>query len=82
MRVTTTAPVVRIELDGDEQLNALDPTAIAALGEALAAASADESVHVVVLTGTGRAFCVGADLTGCAPSRLPTSRTTSSPASW
>lgn len=61
--------VVRITLDGDAQLNALAPSTMEELRAALADASADETASVVVLTGTGRAFCTGADLARLPPDR-------------
>jgi enoyl-CoA hydratase len=45
------------------RLNALDHPTVVALGEAIRAAEVDESVRVVVLTGAGRAFSAGYDLT-------------------
>jgi 2-(1,2-epoxy-1,2-dihydrophenyl)acetyl-CoA isomerase len=62
---------VRYELDGavatitlnrPDAMNALDVPTKEALLAALRAASADDGVRAVVLTGTGRAFCVGQDL--------------------
>ncbi len=43
--------------------NALNNALTRGLIEALAAAEADDTVHVVVLTGNGSAFCAGADIT-------------------
>jgi enoyl-CoA hydratase/carnithine racemase len=43
--------------------NALNNALTRGLIEALAAAEADDAVHVVVLTGNGSAFCAGADIT-------------------
>src|SRR4051794_6106027 len=43
-------------------MNALTVEAKLALREAVESAAADDAVRAVVLTGTGRAFCVGQDL--------------------
>ena len=52
-----------VRLDRPEVLNALDRSTLEALRDRFREASADHSVGVVVLTGTGdRAFCTGADL--------------------
>ncbi|MFG2724400.1 enoyl-CoA hydratase/isomerase family protein [Streptomyces canus] len=53
-----------ITLDRPEVLNALTPGQRDLLVELLARASADPDVRAVVLTGTGRGFCAGADLRG------------------
>ncbi|MGV9572704.1 enoyl-CoA hydratase/isomerase family protein, partial [Streptomyces nigra] len=54
--------VCRITLDRPEALNALTPGMRDRLVALLDAASADPETRAVVLTGTGRAFCAGADL--------------------
>jgi 2-(1,2-epoxy-1,2-dihydrophenyl)acetyl-CoA isomerase len=54
--------VATVRLNRPEALNALDLATKAALRDTLAAVSQDSSVRCVVLTGTGRAFCVGQDL--------------------
>lgn len=41
--------------------NALNTGLTAALVDALSAAAADDSVHAIVLAGTGKSFCAGAD---------------------
>jgi len=56
--------IARITLNRPEKRNALDPTTIAEIGEALAATAADENVRIVVITGAGNDFCSGADLSG------------------
>ncbi|WP_280866376.1 enoyl-CoA hydratase-related protein [Streptomyces sp. SAI-127] len=53
-----------ITLDRPEVLNALTPGQRDLLVELLGQASADPEVRAVVLTGTGRGFCAGADLRG------------------
>ncbi|WP_333763745.1 enoyl-CoA hydratase/isomerase family protein [Streptomyces sp. IBSBF 2390] len=69
MPVTGVAHEVReqvshITLTRPEALNALTPAMRDRLVDLLAAASADPDVRAVVLTGTGRGFCAGADLRG------------------
>jgi crotonobetainyl-CoA hydratase len=51
-----------ITLCRPEALNAVNAELSTAVGESLEAAAADPDVRVVVVTGTGRAFCAGADL--------------------
>jgi len=51
-----------ITLNRPEALNALTPAMVEAVDRALDAALADADVRAIVLTGTGRAFCAGADL--------------------
>jgi Enoyl-CoA hydratase/carnithine racemase len=55
--------VATVRLDRPEVFNALDRPTLEGIRDSFRAASADHSVGVVVLTGTGdRAFCTGADL--------------------
>jgi enoyl-CoA hydratase/carnithine racemase len=54
--------VLRLKLNRPNQKNALNAALIAALSQSLVDASADASVRVVVVGGTGDAFCSGADL--------------------
>jgi 2-(1,2-epoxy-1,2-dihydrophenyl)acetyl-CoA isomerase len=54
--------VVTIELNRPERLNALDRPTRRLLLTALTGVAADPDVRAVVLTGAGRAFCVGQDL--------------------
>lgn len=51
-----------ITLNRGTFLNAFDREQYAAFNGALKAAAADDSVHAVVVTGTGRAFSAGADV--------------------
>lgn len=50
-----------LRLNRPEKLNALDAATADALVDALNRASTDGAVRCVVITGTGRGFCVGAD---------------------
>ncbi|AOR33703.1 enoyl-CoA hydratase [Streptomyces fodineus] len=65
--------ILHLTLNRPDSLNALTPDLRNALVARLTEASADPDVRVVVLTGTGRGFCAGADLRGDAASgdRLP-----------
>jgi 2-(1,2-epoxy-1,2-dihydrophenyl)acetyl-CoA isomerase len=51
-----------ITLDRPQAMNGLDIATKEALLAAVTEAAADDAVRCVVLTGTGRAFCVGQDL--------------------
>ncbi|WP_405862713.1 enoyl-CoA hydratase/isomerase family protein [Streptomyces sp. NBC_01515] len=56
--------VAYLTLNRPEALNAITPAQRDRLITLLGEASADPSVRAVVLTGTGRGFCAGADLRG------------------
>jgi enoyl-CoA hydratase/carnithine racemase len=56
------AVTAQIVLDRPEAMNALNTAMAARLAQVCAALSADRGVRAVVLSGAGRAFCVGADL--------------------
>ena len=53
-----------ITLNRPEVLNALTYGMVRGLGDLLEEAQFDDSIRAVVITGTGRAFSTGADLTG------------------
>jgi enoyl-CoA hydratase/carnithine racemase len=55
--------VATITFNRPDQLNAISPAMAAELRRAYAAAEADESVWTIIVTGNGRAFCAGADVT-------------------
>jgi methylglutaconyl-CoA hydratase len=54
--------VMILTLNRPEVHNALNPDLIAALTETLQNLDRDESVHVIVLAGSGKHFCAGGDL--------------------
>jgi methylglutaconyl-CoA hydratase len=58
--------IARIVLNRPDKRNALNAETVAAVKDALAAAAADPETHVVVISGAGRDFCSGADLTALA----------------
>jgi enoyl-CoA hydratase len=58
----TDGAVATITLNRPERLNAIDAAMPGEIRVAVEAADADERVHVIVLTGAGRAFCAGYDL--------------------
>jgi len=57
-----TGGIVTLTLNRPEKLNALNNDLAIALVSAFTKLEDDPSVHVVVLTGAGRAFCAGGDL--------------------
>lgn len=67
IRVTREGAVATVVLDRPEKLNALDADMHRDLTRACAELDADEAVRAVVLTGAGRAFCAGGDVTGMGP---------------
>ncbi len=52
-----------IRLNRPKQLNALNDTLMAELGQALQAFDADDGIGTIVLTGSEKAFAAGADIT-------------------
>ena len=69
--------VATITLSRPDSMNAMNSALADALGDALEQAAADDGVRCVVVTGSGRAFCAGADLKeiaagrGVGPTRHP-----------
>ena len=55
--------IARITLNRPEVMNAINDELPVELAAAVARADADPEVHVIVLSGAGRAFCSGYDLT-------------------
>ena len=54
--------IVTLTMNRADRLNALNNELSTALNEAISRVAADSSIHVVILTGGGRAFCAGGDL--------------------
>lgn len=58
----TDGRIARITLNRPAALNAIDDAMPREIAEAVAEANRDDAVHVIILAGTGRAFCSGYDL--------------------
>ncbi|MEI2418372.1 enoyl-CoA hydratase-related protein [Orrella sp. JC864] len=64
--------IAEITIGRPQAMNALSPSALLALNEALIQARDDSAVRVILVTGSGqRAFCTGADLKGTLPPDTP-----------
>lgn len=62
IRLLVEGPVARVVLDRPQRMNAMTNKMVRETGDALAHVAELPDVRVVVLTGSGRAFCPGADL--------------------
>jgi enoyl-CoA hydratase/carnithine racemase len=62
IRYAVTDGVLTITLSRPDKLNAFTPTMADEFVDALDHADGDDGVRVVIVTGAGRAFCAGADL--------------------
>jgi 2-(1,2-epoxy-1,2-dihydrophenyl)acetyl-CoA isomerase len=63
VKLEVEAGVAWIRLNRPEKMNAIGATTRQQLADAIKQVERDEAVRVVVLTGSGRAFCSGADVT-------------------
>jgi len=64
---TIDGAVAIITLNRPEAYNALDLASIRALSDACTHFESDSNLHVAVITGTGKAFCAGADIDDTLP---------------
>jgi enoyl-CoA hydratase/carnithine racemase len=64
IRCEVTDHIATITLNRPERLNAYTAVMGHELGVAFTCCDADDDVRVVIVTGAGRAFCAGADLSG------------------
>ena len=55
--------IARLTLNRPDRLNALTLAMLGELSAALSDLDGDETVRAVIMTGTGRGFCAGQDLT-------------------
>lgn len=67
----TEAHVATVTLNRPDKLNALNSTLREELTDACAAIHEDDNIWAVLITGAGRGFCSGADLTGAQPAGQP-----------
>ena len=54
--------IATITLNRPDRMNALSPNLVAELHRAFDEADADRAVKVIVMTGSGNAFCAGFDM--------------------
>src|SRR6202044_4247890 len=62
----TRGPVAIITLNRPERLNAIGAAVREEVHAAIEAAHQDDAVRAAIITGAGRGFCSGADLSGAA----------------
>lgn len=62
LRVESDGPVATVTLDRPKRLNAMDVEILHELRDAARKLGDDDAIRVVILTGAGRHFCAGADL--------------------
>jgi enoyl-CoA hydratase/carnithine racemase len=68
---TLEAGIVRITLNRPERLNAIDGALMDGMDAALDALTVPGAFRVAILTGAGRGFCAGADLSGTGEPWVP-----------
>src|SRR5690348_872277 len=72
----TADDLLTITLNRPDQLNAFTLRMAEEIIEALDRADADDAIRAIIVTGAGRAFCAGADLSAGAASFRPPGDTT------
>jgi 2-(1,2-epoxy-1,2-dihydrophenyl)acetyl-CoA isomerase len=82
LRIDDNDGVRTLTLDRPDRLNTLTPALAKALHAALVDCTRDPGVRAVVLTGAGRGFCAGFDLSGGGESDPLTERWSSDPIWW
>ena len=70
-----TEAIATIELNRPDKLNAVDLDMRRELPDALTQAAGDDDVRAIIITGAGRGFCAGADLTGPSADKVSRKKT-------
>src|ERR1700739_1098937 len=68
IRYETDGPVLTVTLNRPDKLNAYTAQMGAELADAILRADEDDAIRAVILTGEGRGFCAGADISAGAGS--------------
>ena len=68
IRYEVDGPILTVTLNRPEKLNAFNAQMGVEIADAIHRADADDTVRVVILTGEGRGFCAGADISSGAGS--------------
>ena len=74
VRLDKDGAIATLTLDRPDRLNAMSDPMWATLHEHLAGIAVDDTIRAVVLTGAGRAFCSGGDVTGMAKTDIASGR--------
>src|SRR5688572_31928129 len=74
VRLDKDGAIATLTLDRPDRLNAMADPMWVALYEHLGTIAADDEVRAVILTGAGRGFCSGGDVTGMAKTDVVTGR--------
>jgi 2-(1,2-epoxy-1,2-dihydrophenyl)acetyl-CoA isomerase len=74
VRLEKDASIAVLTLDRPDRLNAMNDPMWEALCEHLGTIAADEAIRAVILTGAGRAFCSGGDVTAMRQSDMVSGR--------
>jgi 2-(1,2-epoxy-1,2-dihydrophenyl)acetyl-CoA isomerase len=74
VRLDKNGAIATLTLDRPDRLNAMADPMWDALYEHLVAIAADDAIRAVILTGAGRAFCSGGDVTGMTKSDVVSGR--------
>ena len=69
--IEISAHIAHVTLTRADKMNALDPAMFEAICDAIDSLSRQDSLRVVVVSGEGRAFCAGLDLSNFASSDKP-----------
>ena len=72
--LTIQGPIARITMNIPDKLNPLDLVMREELKDAFRIVGADKAIRVVVITGAGKAFCAGGDITTMASLTAPSGR--------
>jgi len=64
IKLSSDEGIAFLQLDRPQRLNAMTKGMIEELGNALSAVAGDSTLRCLLISGNGRAFCAGADLTG------------------